>query len=544
MISSSEKLENSSSSLESVLPQGWQDWPQEALEEFFLQLKAISASQVMDKSLPSEERKFSSYQPFPEKFASQVLGRTWWSGQHQLGRAIRDNNRIAVKGGHSVGKSYAIADLCIWFLHAYYPARVITTAPSGEQVRNEIWRYMRNGLASAKEPLFPGIKPKDPFWDISDDHFAQGISTDTGGRFRGKHCENMLIVLDEANGCPSWAWEEAENMCTAPNNKIVASGNPIEPGGNFYDCFKSDSWAQVSLSCLDHPNVLQGRMVIPGAVSRQWVQDRVNKFCAPLDSVADVVSGDFEWPRGSGCWFRPSATFQGRVLGEFPSEGPDTLIPLRMVDRAKKNALLIDETAPIDLGVDVAYKGGDWCVVFARQGPSVISRRKWQGMDPDKSKREVAAMIRDFTMNGHRVGTVAVDAIGIGSGLAHGLRAMREDKIIHCDRVLAVQVSEKASDNKKYANKRTELAFALAERFRGETIDLSRLPETVVADFEYEATAIHRGYDQLLRYKLESKDDIRDRLRRSPDDFDAMMLCFIDTCDTFAENYAAAMIAD
>jgi hypothetical protein len=36
-------------------------------------------------------------------------------------------------------------------------------------------------------------------------------------------------------------------------------------------------------------------------------------------------------------------------------------------------------------------------------------------------------------------------------------------------------------------------------------------------------------------------DSIRERTKRSPDDFDAMMLAFVDTKDYFAETYAQVM---
>jgi len=449
--------------------------------------------------------------------------------------------RVAVKGGHGTSKTWSLADLAIWFLHCWSPAIVVTTAPSGEIVKNEIWRYMRRSRLDAKIPLLSGILPKEPLWDIGADRYAIGLATDRGDRFRGKHSPNMLFILDEANGLPSWAWEEADNMCTAPNNRIIASGNPIEPAGPFYNCFKAGSeWAPLTFSCLDHPNVLEDNDVYPGAVSRKWVETRVKNHSTPIGLADERQAGDFEWPLTSGVYHRPSPTFQARVLGEFPTEGPDTLISLASVARARKNAIPIDETTKVDIGMDVAYRGGDYCVVFARRGPSVIARRKWQGINPEKSKRELGAFIREFNFRGLKVGTVAVDAIGIGSGLAYGIQAAREEGDIQCDRVIPVQVSERANDPERYENKRAEIAYGLAERARQGDFDLTRLGEDA-DDFENQDTQIRRDFDQRFRHRLELKDRFKDRVGISPDDFDAMALCFIDTTDTYAEDYATVM---
>lgn len=479
---------------------------------------------------------------YPERFATEILGQNWTYQQIEIAQAVASHTRVAIKSGHSTGKTMGLAGIAIWFLHAYQPSIVVTTAPGEEQVKNEIWREIRNQIKEAKEPLLPGLLPKDPFWDINPNHYAQGLATNDPRRFRGKHGVNMLFILNEANGVPLWVWEEVENMCTAPNNRVVADGNPVERGGPYYDCFKSGSgWHRITLSCLNHPNVLQGRDIIPGAVSWSWADRRVKNLCVPIDAK-DAQGNDFEWPRNSGKWWHPGPVFESRVLGEFPTDDPDTLITLADIIRARNNRIEIDETAPIDIGMDVAFKGGDHCCVWARRGPSIIMRRKWKGIDPEKAKRELGAIIRQFNFQNLRVGTVAIDAIGIGAGVAYGIKAAREEGDIKCDRVLAIQVSEKANDVDRYADKRSEIAFALAERFKQGMIDLSRVGDDA-NDFENQASQMKRDYDSKFRYRLEKKDLIRDRIGVSPDDFDSMALAFIDTTDSFAENFADVMSA-
>lgn len=394
----------------------------------------------------------------------------------------------------------------------------------------------------AKIPLPPGLLPKKAAWEISSTWFARGICTDKGERFRGEHAEYMLIIVDEANGVPSFVHEEAANMCTSPFNKIVMVGNPVSPEGEFYQAFSKENqtWKTMTISSMEHPNVRHHRQNIPGAVSWNWIDERVKKLCNKIEEK-DKQPNDFEWPFGSGQWWKPSATFLGRVLGEFPEQGPDSLVSLSDINRATEIEIPIDDTAVIDIGVDVARKGGDSSVIVARQGPCVIAREKWDNRDTYYCTGRVSNMIKYYTEQGKQVGTVAVDAIGIGAGVADALSNLKEEGILRCDRVLAIQVSEKANNIEHYESKRTELAFALADRLKEGMLDLTRLHEGARDDFTFQTSQIKYEYTQSGQYKIEQKEKYRDRVGQSPDDFDAYCLAFVDVVDIFAENYVLSM---
>jgi len=439
----------------------------------------------------------------------------------------------------------AAAGIMAWMMLACGPCKIVTTAPSTEQVKNETWRELRGQLLSAPAAMSKGLLPKEAFWDMAPDWFAQGFATDFGYRFRGKHSERMLFIFEEAQGIPSWAIEEAENMCTAPGNHILVVGNPINPAGWYADLFKKDArgegWHTVTLNCLDHPNVVQRRAVTPGAVSWDWVDWHVRRNSVPVDG-RDKKPGDFEWPLGSDEWYRPNNVFLSRVLGEFPDEGPDTLISLALITAARNNGerlYPIDDTAPVDIGLDIARMGNDSCVLIARRGPCVLRREKWQGHDTTYSTGRAARVIQGYNSDGIAIGTVAVDAIGIGAGVADNLTEMRRIGEIRADRILAVMVGEKAHDADTYYLKRTELAFGLKQRLAEQMMDLSRLGADA-DDFESQATQMKYGYHG-SQFVLEEKDAFRKRVGVSPDDFDAFCLAFIDMSDYFAENYAAVV---
>src|SRR5882757_3345428 len=64
-----------------------------------------------------------------------------WSGQDGILTAVATHDRVAIRSCHDSGKSFAMAVLVAWWLDVHPPgqARVVTTAPTGDQVRGILW---------------------------------------------------------------------------------------------------------------------------------------------------------------------------------------------------------------------------------------------------------------------------------------------------------------------------------------------------------------------------------------------------------------------
>jgi len=492
------------------------------------------------------DSEYGKYWGFPEKFVSEVLGITTTPDQKKILDAVaRGHTRIVVKGANSTGKTQGVASLIIYYKVAPTSSIVITSAPSEAQVKGQIWQEIRDQIKQANKRGagidVRGMKPSDPEWHLEALNYAKGIATNHRERFKGDHHKNFMGIGDEGPGLAAWVLDGFEQMASATGNIIILMGNPTNPSGPFFEAFGADSpWHKITLSALDHPNVLTGKDIIPGGVSREAVERDIQSHCQDLGPGDEREPQDFEYPRGSGEWHRPDNIFLCRRMGEFPREGEETLIPIYLMEVAKNNRQDIDTNIPVDIGMDVAGKGGDYTVCYARRGQSVLKRVRWKGYDPEDSSRKLALMINSYVAAAIPVGTVAIDAIGMGSGIAARLQHMRDEGDIHCDRVLAVQVSEKGLNRDTYSTQRAELAFGLAERFKSEQIDLTRLGAEV-ADFEVDVAAIEITPDSRGKLNYSEKEVIRKKIGRSPDDFDAMCLAFIDTVDTFASDYSHVM---
>ena len=80
----------------------------------------------------------------PIHFAANVLGVTPWGKQKQILNAIANKRFVAVRSCNGAGKTFTAAVVILWWLMSYDNAIVITTAPSERQVREILWRELRN----------------------------------------------------------------------------------------------------------------------------------------------------------------------------------------------------------------------------------------------------------------------------------------------------------------------------------------------------------------------------------------------------------------
>ncbi len=214
-----------------------------------------------------------------------------------------------------------------------------------------------------------------------------------------------------------------------------------------------------------------------------------------------------------------SPIYQVRVLGEFPPLGEGALIALAWAEAAQECDLPLEESQPIEVGVDMAAEGGDECVLFARQGAKIIASDYWRYDDTMKSAGRIAAMARSLGAK-----TVKVDDIGIGKGATDQLRSTLSGAGIT---VIGVNVGEAAVDKERFFNKRSEIFWGLAERFKSGEIDIPA-EDMMLVD---QLTQLRYTYTPRGQIKLESKPDMKKNRSassrwQSPDRADSLALAY------------------
>lgn len=233
-----------------------------------------------------------------------------WSKMREINDSVRDNARTVVGAGHGVSKTYGLARVALTFLNCYYPSTVITTAPSWNQVKDEMWREIREAHSNSRIPL--GGKLTGTMLDMQPETgikwFAIGIATkpDTvtmeATRMQGHHNEHMLIVIDEAAGVLAEIWRAIEHI-GGDFKRVVAIGNAVTAAGEFAAALDDPSWNYINVAVTDTPNYKQGRIIIPGVYGREYEKRIRDKYGIDSDEYKVRVKGLKSSRRAEGAYY-------------------------------------------------------------------------------------------------------------------------------------------------------------------------------------------------------------------------------------------------
>jgi hypothetical protein len=181
-----------------------------------------------------------------------------------------------------------------------------------------------------------------------------------------------------------------------------------------------------------------------------------------------------------------------------------------------------EQLEPVSLGIDVgASDNGDQTVVRERRGPYL--GRVWRYRERDHTKL-APKLLTHIVETG--AATVKIDATGAGHGLANMLTSYGAEGR-HTAAVYEVNFGSAADNPRRFVNKRAEMHWAFRELTQTQAVDLSTLRleedgDKVIA----ELTAPTYLEDTTGRVKVEAKVEVARRLRRSPDDADALLLAY------------------
>jgi hypothetical protein len=204
----------------------------------------------------------------------------------------------------------------------------------------------------------------------------------------------------------------------------------------------------------------------------------------------------------------PENEFSREYLCDFSASAEDQLISIADAEEAARRYLREDQYnfAARVLGVDPARFGDDKSVIFPRQGLAAFKPRIMQGIDNMRLADAVASAIEKFQPD-----AVFIDA-GNGSGVIDRLRQLGHP-------VIEVNFGGKPIDP-RFLNKRAEMWWGMKEWLAtgGAIPNLPALKQDMASPTY--------SYNSANKLVLESKDDIKARIMRSPDLADALALTF------------------
>ena len=346
-----------------------------------------------------------------------------------------------------------------------------------------------------------GIPYANPYLEIvKDKWFLIGFTTkDTGaakesggGKFQGFHSPNICIIVSEAQAVEDTIYDQIEGVATSENVLVIYIGNPTRARGRFAKGLRNPVDNIVfNFSCLDNPNYKQRQTIVPGLASYEWVENKRK------------------------LWGENDPRWQGRVLGEIPNVAVNNILTTKDIEQMKeRHGFLAQYSANAGVALDPAGEGVDYNEFISGKGGEVMETYSKSNMSPSEQAHYAVEMCH--RINGNFV-VIDVDGVGIG--------AFQEAKKFN-DRFLnGVQIVKfhgsarlprdlKEKDN--YYNHRTEAAFVTQRRARAGRAAINDEHKELIEDLMEDEYFEKNGFTL-----LEPKEDIKDRLGRSPGKGDA-----------------------
>lgn len=523
-------------------------------------IRAVYQPMDIKRLLGESSAGLEIYQDNPVGFVETVLGETPTDDIRAMMESVRDHEVTLCVSANAVGKTWGAARVAAWWKKCFPNSQVYTAAaPPEDNLRRLLWGEI-GSITQAHPLLFRNDFQRDLHIQTSPKEFITGVAIPASGtkkqreaKFSGKHAPNLLFILDEADAIPDEVYSGIESCMSGGNVRLLMMFNPREQLGEPYRMERDGRAHVVRLSAFNHPNVLTGEDVIPGAVTREATVRRINEWCRPLKESEEPNESSFQLPpflEGSVAkskaglsypplapgWYRvreEHPEFNYMVLGQYPAEGLNQVISRlwvamargRWEEHEKKFGDVPPKGVRPVMGFDIAEEGDDKNAVCFRFGNWVArftdGEMMWSGVDIVETSDRGAALYHKKMATG-----CFVDGTGVGAGVAPHMRRK------HCtaEGVKVATRPTKTTEIGEFTAMRDQLWWAVRQWLMK---DNAMLPPDEELEQEL-TTPTYRvaGGKIKIMAKDKNPDDpnsgLKALLGRSPNKADALCLTFSD----------------
>jgi len=523
------------------------------------------AIEEAQRRFDAQRLQYSQYRTDPIGFGNKVLGHKYTSDVEDLMRSVVENPVTVAKSSNGVGKTFSAAAIAVWFYTVFPTSKTfLTSAPPLENLQNLLWGEITT-IVNRRRKLFENSRiktlkiyrkpPGNDMNEMQEEDAAQsfitgvtipqtGTSEERKSRFSGKHASHILFIVDEGDGVPDEIYEGIDSCMSGGFARLLVLFNPRAQRGPVFNMENANRARVVQLSSFNHPNVITGKDIIPGAVTRETVVRRINDWTRPAvegETPSDEESFDVpdclvgcEVKSLQGLMYPPMKSgkrvitdnaFSYMVLGRYPKQGVNQLIALEDINNARKryDAWVLehgDKPPSVDpkLGLDVAEYGPDFNVPMIRYG-SYVERveRIWQGVDVIMTADNAVAICRRKGIT-----FAIIDGTGVGSAVAPYMT--RQQKGL---RTVSAKFSAKPlpfikTHMGEFFQLRDQLWWALREWLRTDPNAMIPPEPMLLEEMLLPTYEVRNGKIYVM-----DKETMRQKLGRSPNYADALVLTFM-----------------
>ena len=402
-----------------------------------------------------------------------------------IGKAVDDPElprRFAVRSGHGVGKTALMSWLNKWFMTTRPDPQIVVTANTEQQLTTKTWRELAKWNQKAIDgDYFEHTATKFFMKSAPKTWFASAIpwSEKNSEAFAGTHEEHLMYQFDEASAIADIIFDVSEGAMTTPGCFWLVFGNPTRNTGRFSECW--------------------------GKYRHRWKTYEVDSRNV---SIADQKKIS-EWVEDEG---EDSDFVRVRVRGLPPRSSMFEFIGQEDVENCIEYTAEGYEEFPKILGIDIARFGDDRNVIAMKQGRKIEILKTWTGLDGMQSASRIIETIQELNPE-----LTFIDGGGVGGPVFDRVKQIIGDSVIE------INFGSKATNDKKWFNKRTEMWGDLRDAMRA-GLDL---PD--ITDLKNDLLAPLYKFSPKEQIMLERKQDIKKRGLASTDYADAVALLFAES---------------
>lgn len=421
-----------------------------------------------------------------------------WQQIDLLKSISNPGSRTAAASGHGTGKSFCLAWVIDWHLRGFAKSNSMLTATNIEQCRSVVWKY----LDEVQEDMASNWPwQQEYFVKETKRYYARGYKDSwycipkTASKAKpenvaGQHNDNYIVICDEASGVDDSIHGVMRGALTHPNNRYVMMSQPTRPTGHFAEAFTklSDIYSCFNLNSEESP-----------IVSLEFINEKLIEY------------GGHHSPE-----------YQIKVLGQFPDNMSGYLIPMSWCREGQNTVVTHNEPWGWVVTADVAegnYRDSSVWTLSKVSGygserkAEVVEMHEYLGLDELSFAREIAKVVQDL-----QTCTVAVDAAGSGRTVVLELEAQG----ITVDRLHWGAPPHSEADRRRYRNQRAYACVQVREALRTKRLKLPQGKKVIE-----QTSRLPYGFDEMGRYLMKSKDEMRTKGIKSPDILDTVAFIWL-----------------
>ena len=397
--------------------------------------------------------------------------------------------RFATKSGQGVGKTRISCIIMLWRVLRYVDSMGVVTAPTMRQLKT-IWLAEFRRMINKAHPIirkFVKVMKTQVIIGKRDNWVINLLSAAKPEAAQGLHEDHLTIMIDEASGMDRAFIELLKGTSTNRDLMFFMIGNPNSRDSDFFEAFTK--------------------------FRTEWVCTTFNAEDSPLVSKRNIERLRKEYGEKSD-------VFRVRVLGEFPSEDPQSIMNLEDLEACAKldpvKLSLVGNAKAF--GIDLARFGSNESVIVARKGNAVMKMQVLVKQEPVQVLRRA---MHDQESYGWTNAVFIADAGGMGQGCMSSLYESKK-------KVHEFHSEAKAKNKKEYANKITEAYFEFAKLVKARAVAIPNDPMLI-----RQLSTRCYGFDKFNRMLIEDKDEYSKRFEQdgvqysgSPDRADALVMAF------------------